>query len=231
MLKDIYKKIYSPDIQVLAGPLVLLVLFGFLTIVLVKNGYSQITTQLDNLKKASQAEERLESKLSTLKRINTSFDGSSSDILVALPEDNPGIQLIAQLKQYAADNTIPLNKIEMKGLADVSDTLTKIQIISEFELVDYNSAISFLRSFQLSSPISSLDSFKVETIEGGILIAEAEISVYWSKLPTELPPLTEPVKEFTSEELALLGEVSSLLQPQFTIIPPSVPSQRENLFN
>jgi len=231
MLKDISKKIYSPDIQVLAGPVVLLLLFGFLTIVLVKNGYSRITAQLNELKESSQVEESLEGKLSILKKVSTTFDGSSSSVLVALPEENPGVQLISQMKLYAADNVIPLNRIEMKGLSDVSDTLTKIQIISEFEPVDYKSAISLLRSFQSSSPISSLDSLKVETMDGGVLIAEAEISVYWSKLPTELPPLTEAVKEFTSDELVFLSEISGLSQPQFTIMPPSSPSQRENLFN
>ena len=75
-------------------------------------------------------------------------------------------------------------------------------------------------------------SAKVDALKNeGLSHTKFKLSLYWSKLPSELPALTSPITSLSEEELQLLEAFKNYKQAEFTTLTPQEPQARENPFN
>ncbi|OGM28431.1 hypothetical protein A2962_04720 [Candidatus Woesebacteria bacterium RIFCSPLOWO2_01_FULL_39_61] len=230
MKMSLFRKILTPNIMVLLGPISVLLGVIILFVIILNNGYSQIKTQLSTLKTTRNSENQLQTKLDKLKDIPPGILDNSSDVIVVLPYKNPGILIISQMRLYANNNSLSLSKIELKNASKTNDQLAKMQLSGEFDIPNFLSAVNFLKNMISSAPISTLDELTIKLSQAGALEGELKTSAYWADLPTQLPPLNEPFRELTKEEQDLLTKVANFSQPEFTTLPPTTPGQRENPF-
>src|SRR3990167_3181017 len=91
MLKSIYRRIYTPNVQILVGPFTVIAVTAILFILVAKNGYLRINKQLNVLKTTRATERILESKINALKEINQNILDKSDITLINLPNKNSGI--------------------------------------------------------------------------------------------------------------------------------------------
>lgn len=202
-----------------------------LFVVVLNNGYSQIRTQLASLKTTRNTENTLKTKFDKLREVSPGVINNSDSVIIALPDKNPGILMVSQMRLFSINNALTLTKVELKDSSKINDQLAKMQLSGEFEMPDLRSAVNFLHSLINSAPVSTLEELSVKSDQTGIRQGEIKISVYWADLPTQLPSLTEPFEELTEEEQNLLTKVAGFTQPEFTTLPPTSPGQRENPFN
>src|SRR3989344_5676747 len=96
MLKSIYRRIYTPNVQILVGPLAIITVTAILFILVAKNGYLRINKQLNVLKTTRATERILESKINALKEINQNILDKTDITLINLPNKNSGILMFSQ---------------------------------------------------------------------------------------------------------------------------------------
>jgi hypothetical protein len=232
-----YNKInfLSPSVKLLAPYIVLIILLFGLSLYLFQNGYQRVSNEYQSMKKTNEEVSELEEKEITLREIDTSVLGQSDKTVIALPKDNPGTWVISQLKNAADDNELLVGKVNL-GVDNNLDKISGMKLVFELVSEDGNieNVVNYLQTIEKISPITSPLSVVITTEEKeGIeeLNIELTTSVYWSDYPTELPRLTEPVREITQKEQELLNKIISLKIPEFTELDPKDPSARQIPFN
>ena len=230
MLKSIYRRIYTPNVQILVGPLAIITVTAILFILVAKNGYLRINKQLNVLKTTRATERILESKINALKEINQNILDKSDITLINLPNKNSGILMFSQVKDLGVKSGIQINDLETGNLKKLNDDISSIQIKVEGNSVDFASLINFLEGLNKVAPVANIGNVKVSTIDSGVLESVTEVNTFWSKLPTELPPLTQPIKLLTQEEEIMLSQISTNVLPNFATLNQEEPKDRENPF-
>lgn len=222
-------KVMSPNIKALVGPLLAILVLSLLFIISVQGGYNQITLKMGELAAATRNEKVLEEKASILREVRSSL-GNADKTVIALPYKNPGLWMLSQLKAAAEANSLAISDFELVDELKYSEDIAKMQISFSVDGASAGSLLVFIKSVSNLAPISTVDSVDLKQEKDKNPRAEVKLSVYWSEPPSVLPPITSPVKQLTSSEQELLSRLSGLVQPQFTVFPPSVPGQRENPF-
>lgn len=225
------RKLLPPNISVLFVPVVVFLFVITLFVMVLNKGYFQINTEIENLKTSQNKEKSLKDKLDKLKDVSPGTLDASNSVVVALPDKNSGLLLISQVRLFSNKNSLVLKKVELNQASEVSEGLSKMELSGEFEISDYPSLVSLLKDMKSSAPISSIDKLNVKLSKENIFEAEVDFSSYWGDLPKQLPDITEPFQKLTSEEEDLLNKITKLNRPEFTILPPTSPGQRENPFN
>lgn len=219
----------NPNVRALIGPGALSLILVSLFMFLFKNGYSQISRQVTQLRAEMKNEVTLEEKVTILVEVKSAL-GSANEVVIALPYKNPGLWALSQLKGAAAANAVAISEIGLVDEREFGESLTKMQIELEAEAAEPGSITAFLKAVEGLAPVTSLDSAAIQEKSGSVT-SEIKLSVYWSELPSTLPPIASPVKELSESERELLDKLSTLTAPEFIDIGPSAPSIRENPFN
>jgi hypothetical protein len=224
-------KIFNPNIKLIMFPTLLLGLLVFLFIVLVQNGYRQIVAELDELEASQKTESLLLQKLSSLREIDQSILDKADVTLIALPEINPASFFLTHIKRIGEEREINLVKFITRGFADASASdLSSSEIKLEAQAADIRSFVDFLQDLRKVLPLASIH--KVEMTGGdGVVDMDMVVVVYWSGLPTQLPAITEPIRFLNASEQEILSEIVAFVKPEFVILDPTDPSERENPFN
>lgn len=224
------RRLFNSNIRLVGVPaallVVLIVLFGFL----IKVGYGQVTSQIEEFKAASEREQKIEEKVQVLRQMqNQGLDSADLSVIV-LPDKNPGFIMVSQLRAKAQDNDLVLSDIKLTQPREFKEGITQMQLTAEIQSEDLDSLTALFRDFQEVAPIFSMDKVLLSA-EREAFTAELNMIVYWSEFPGELPAITEPINTLTQEERNILSRLSQLEQPQFTELSPSQPRERQNPFN
>ena len=223
-------KIFNPNIKLIMFPTLLLGVLVVLFVVLVQNGYHQIVTELDELEESQKTESLLFQKLSSLRGIDQSILDKADVTLIALPESNPSSFFLTHMKREGEEKGVVLIKFETRGFTSSSKEISEAQIKLQAEAVDIRSFVDYLQSLRKVLPIATIK--KVElTGRSAVVDMDIEIAVYWSDLPTQLPPITEPIRSLDASEQEILSEIVAFKKPEFVVLDPADPSDRENPFN
>ena len=225
-------KTLGPNVRILALPLFAVLVFIFLFIFVIKFGIAQITGQYKGVKETSRIERILKDKASFLRQIRGTQLEDTGVSLTAHPHNNPSVWMISHLRQLEGNFSLTSKDIRISFNQEGSEELKKAQIDTEIEGGDIYAILDFLLSFPTLAPISRLNevSLKQEAAKN-IVSSEVKITIYWSALPTKIPPITEPVTALSDKELKTLELVSILRPPQFTSLSPEFPVDRPNPFN
>lgn len=209
-MKDIGKSITESDKQVLKAiaPLaVILILF----IVVGKFGISQISTLRSKIKDANKTHSTLSQKLNILSSISNVSSEWATTTAYALPETNPSLQVLSQIRILASNNGLILSDIKVSTSGSGSKGLSSVN--SAFSVTGTKeSVLGFARGLDNIAPITFIS--KMQTSESnGISQAEFNTQTFYAPLPETIPGVTQSVTDLSATEKELITQISSLNLP------------------
>jgi len=227
---DSKNKAFIPQkMRVMLLPLVLLLAMVTLSIIVFKVGVAKISTQRVELKKASKNETILTQKQQVLQTLENNILSYADTAIIAMPDKNPSLIVLSQLKTLAEKNAITLSEIKIGSKTSDKSGTFKTTILFEIEGTLFQ-VLNYLISTKSFAPLSVVDRVDIAQASGAIR-ASVNLTVFWVPLPTKLPAISEPVRELSADETNLITELSSLEQPFFTQVLPAAPSARIDPFS
>lgn len=226
----IKEKLFGPNVKVLALPVGLIVVLFVLFIYALKTGYSQISTRVNNLRDSEKQEQILEERVEILREIQDGILAQSDISIIAVPNKNPALWVLSQLKNTASENSLTLLNTRIRNEDNVDETLKKmnLEFSAEGEIL---SIMSFVKSVEKFAPVTRVEAISIVNTQEGSVTASIGTTIFWGELPTKIPPLTEPIKRLSAKENELFAVVDKLRRPTFTVLTPIEPSLRETPFN
>jgi Tfp pilus assembly protein PilO len=174
-------------------------------------GISEISGEMSAIKSAENDQNVLTQKLNLLQTLSQTVAEGSSSVTFALPDTNPTLTALSQLKLLAGTNGVILSKISSRGGTVDSFGLNEVPISFNVNGTEPQ-IVSFLTSTAGIAPIVILDKINSTQKDTGM---EAIINarLFWSPLPQTIPSLTQPVTDLTDAEKETLAKVTGLTQP------------------
>lgn len=202
-------------ITVAAPLLVVIVLF-----LLVGNfGVSKILGVQAEIDSAQKSEKTLTQKLSLLQTLSTDAVLRVNVVGSALPDTNPALTLISQLKNVALANGVFMTTIKSSGGSANTTGLNEANI--SFSLEGTRDQIfTFLTAVSGISPITIVNNVSINESLGS-LKADVSVKSFWAVFPKTIPDIISPIDDLTANEKRLLTKISGLTQPKFTEIAPT----------
>lgn len=222
------KGLFGANVSAILIPSVYLLVSIILFVFGAKMGIAKISEQSSSLNEARKTQGVLQQKESLLRQIETEISSQVDVLANVVPEKNPALIMISQLKNLALVSGVTITTFKIGAQNDVG-------VVSFVELsYDADGALSsiipFLNTVKTLAPISTIETAKINQ-QGGLASANVRIRVYFADYPTKLPSLTEAVNELTDEEEGLFDTLSGLTLPVFTTLAPQGPTVRESPFN
>ena len=191
-----------------------------------KTGYAKIKSQRKDVISAKKTENILvekEAELKTIKEISNYI----KPVSIALPDKNPALILISQIKYLSNLNDLNLGDFKIGSMAG-DEANSKLNL--SFSLSgSYLNVFSFLTGTKTLLPILTLQKAEFGFQED-MASAEIILNSFWAPYPEKLPPVTEPILKLTDDNINTLGRVSVFTPPVFSTLNPSGPIQRANPF-
>lgn len=190
-----------------------------LFLVVGKFGVSKVVSVQAEITSAEKTEKTLTQKLNLLKTLSGDSLSKSKFVTSAVPDANPSLTTISQLRVLAATNGVTLTGI--KSSVGALDTGGLNESIVSFSLEGGRTQVfAFLAGLSTISPITIADKIKFSET-GGVTKADLNVKSYWAVFPKTIPSVTTPITDFTADEKIRLAKISSLIQPVFISITPS----------
>ncbi len=204
--------------------LVIIVLFVFLG----KIGFGKISEIRSQIASARHDQAVLTEKLDILRTVAVNGVQDSNIATNSLPDSNPTLLAMSQLKTLAAGSGLLLRSLKSSSVVTSEQQLNSVLL--EFNITGTKSGIeTFLSDIRTFSPISVLDSAKV-TQSGDILMATITVRSFWAPFPSKLPSTIEEFSDLTPDEKETLANLSALTQPSFVTLPPPSESVKQDPF-
>lgn len=230
-LKDIkLEDIKLRNIASLAVPL------GFVVVLIVffifgyKIMLGKINSMRSELSAAKKDEIILIEKKQLLSEIKDEVALFIDSSVVAVPEKNAALPMISQLKSAIDSRLLSLSNLDISSPSKAKRNINLNKVKMEFEVDgDLFQLIQLVKGLTDIAPISKIDKMEIAK-SGEVAQASVSLSVYFAPYPTELPPLTEPLKELSSDEIEVLNRLSQLQRPSFIEVSPTGPTGRRSPF-
>lgn len=223
-----FKNLSGSTKQVISAVLPLVIVL-FLSFVVGQFGLGKISGIRLQIARVQKEVAILNDKLNLLRSVSGEAQKEASVVTVALPESNPSLVVLTQLKVLAAKNSISLSGIKSGGEVSDSSGLQRVDISFDAE-GSQNQMLSFMKDVKVIAPLTLIDRVKMNA-SGGVARAGISVKSFWSPLPKELPPLTTQITGLTSDERKLLTDVSGLALPPFSEVPVSENAGKSDPFS
>jgi len=191
-------------------------------------GYGKISEQNSQIKSLKSDITKLTTKESVLQKVEENVENQVDSVTMALPDSNPAIIVVSQLRGLAGEWMMLLDNITVSG--ESKDKQMNAATVNFDVDGDLTMMLSFMTRLETLSPIVKIQTLKISTSDE-IARATASVRSYWSEYPTKLPAISEPVNELTEKQIGLMNQILQLKIPQFYTITPSSPVERADPFN
>lgn len=206
-------------------------IFG-LIIYVTNLSYTKITSANTRIKALETQNNTLQEKVDDLKSIDSTILGKSEDVVLALPEDDPALLSIYEIRKKIDENDLIMSKVGNASVGGKEKESYKNGGLDFAIDGDLDSILKFLLSTKEILPIVNIKSVTYQLSVRAGFGSESNITflTYWSALPTEIPPINEPIKSLSSDEEDLLSEISKYEKPDISTLEPEGPYEREDPF-
>ncbi|HTK03504.1 MAG TPA: GspMb/PilO family protein [Alphaproteobacteria bacterium] len=171
----------------------------------------------------------LTQKLSLLQNLSETVSTGSNVSLSALPDTNPALLVVSQLKNISSASGVTLSGL--KSGAEVLDPSGISKVGISFNVTGTrDTIIAFLKTIQDIAPITVVDKVKINQA-GEETTASVTVQSFWADLPKTLPKLDQPITDLTEAEKKTLTDIENLIQPNFADVAPSETSGKEDPFS
>lgn len=214
------KEVFIP----LAYFFVLVILYS----ILLKTGLSKISTQLKAIRTAEKQVNTLTAKVELLKDLEPTLPSYVNAATLALPEKNPALLAISQLKNIAGQNAIFLEDLKISGGGQASghsNLAVSFKLSGTFEQI-----ISFIEAMKSSAPIVALSDLEFSKTGGETVYVDVKANFFWAEYPEKISSVDSPLAGLTQKETDTLQELTKLKKPLFSTLSPQSPGTRVNPF-
>lgn len=217
-----------PNVRVILVPLTSLLVLAILSLFFFKDAYSRINLERLKLERVRKDEKILQQKQIFLQEVGEQVLSQSDSVLLALPETNSALLEISQLKNIAAKNAVTLENLGV-GSEDATKGEISTVLLSFDAVGSFDNVLSFLTEIQSSAPLARLENIKMTQAAKSTFV-RAGLKVFWSRLPTTIPAISEPVVQLAANEQEVLDFLLGLSPPLFFLTisaPPFVSETQE----
>lgn len=203
-------------IKVVLPLLVVILLF----VVVGKFGFGKITNVRAQISAAQTEQKVLSQKVSILTNVASVGEQFSNLAVSALPDSNPALAVVSQLKILAGTEALLLSEVKSGTPANDAAGLSAVSV--SFNVIGSRVQIeSFINKIDDIAPITVVDKIKINETSPGSSVGSISVKSFWAPFPTKIPPVSEAISDLTSDEEQIMQELSVLNQPVFSQIPPA----------
>ena len=182
-------------------------------------GISKVQDIGSQIKSAESDQAALNQKLSVLQTLSSLAASGTGPAVSALPDKNPALLAISQLKFIASEDGVTLSQLTAGGGVG-GETGLSVTGISFSAEGTRSQIISFLTDTAKVAPLIVLSSFKIS--ENGVEVkTDITAKSFWAGLPKTIPPVTQAISDLTDAEKETLARITNLTQPTFIQVTPS----------
>lgn len=208
------------------APLIVVII---LFVIVGQFGISKVLALRGEITQAQLDGNTLSQKLSILQEASATSQTNSNIATTTLPDKNPTLAVLAQLKILASQNSVAISNI--KGGATVTDDSGLGRTDISFDATgSLPQLVIFLKGVDGFAPITHSSRIKLNET-GGSSRAEVTVSSYFAPFPTKLPAVTDQITDLTSDEKNTLQKITTLTQPVFVNVPASQNSGKPDPFS
>jgi len=201
-------------IKTLAPLVVVIVLF----MIVGQFGFGKITDIRNQIEATKSDQKILTQKLDILRKIEDTGEQSSNLVVVALPDSNPSLFVVSQIKLLAGKNGLTIGGLKASSPAVGTTGLSTVNI--SFTLAGSRSQIeSFIKGVSSFAPITIVDRIKINESGPGISMGGITLKSFWAAFPTKIPAVSQALADFTPAEQQTLQDLRSLTLPIFSQVP------------
>ena len=210
-----------PENVMTVGKVVLpLVVIIILFITAGQLGFGEISKIRAQISKTSNENGTLTQKIDILRNISEIGEAGSNTVVSALPDSNPSLLVLSQIKTLAGTNNLTISSPKGGSLNPDTKELSSVNI--SFSLSGSRDQIKlFLDGISSLAPLMVVDKIKIVESTPGISLASIVVKSFESPFPEKIPAISDPITALTSVEEQTLQELGNLSQPMFSVIPPS----------
>jgi hypothetical protein len=175
----------------------------------------------------------LKDRLSTLQELSEGIRTSVNIAALAIPDQNPSVLIVSQLKSIAGTYDIVLSNLTINalGLEGTDGQVVTYDVAFEAAAPDYESVSLFIDNLSKVTPLVNLSSLEITTATGAVS-AEVKLIGFSSPFPSALPALDAPISGLTPEETDVLNTVGSFVHPNvIDQVAPQEFTPREDPFS
>ena len=199
------------------------------TVYSVRVGWGKIKTLNNNVKSASKVESILKEKEQELITYQGQLDSYVDISAGVLPEKNPALLVVTQLKKIALENNIFLEDLKISSQQVVKGEISDLKV--NFKAMGVQGEVfNFLKTTKTVSPILKLDNLDFSSASG-TASADVRLLSFFARFPENLPPMADPIQKLSENDLENINSLSTLTTPSFTSLSPNGPFERENPFS
>lgn len=198
-------------------PLVVSIL---LIIIVAKFGLGKVSSLRKEISQSSKDRATLIQKLNTLSSLGADLQSNSQLSSYALPDKNPALATLSQLKSLATQNLVSLSKIKSGGGGEGSTKGISTASLTFEVLGPKEGVLTFLESLSGVAPITRVEKVKFSE-QGDQIGGSVTVISYYAPYPTKLPAITATINDLTNEEIKTLTSIVKLTPPQFVSLSPS----------
>lgn len=200
--------------RVLIPLLVVIILF----VLVGQFGFGKISDIRNQIANAKTDQEILMQKLDILRGIESNGQESSNLVVAALPDSNPSLLVVSQIKLLAGKEGLTVSRLKAGTPAVGTSGLSSVNI--SFNVVGSRSQVeSFIKGINLIAPITIVDKVKITESSPGTSLGIVSLKSFWSPFPTKIPAVSQPLTDLTPAEKQTLQQLRTLSQPIFSQIP------------
>jgi Tfp pilus assembly protein PilO len=217
----------TKDLKILSAPLLFFIALAFLSTLLYKFAYPKVKAEYADFKIAQKNENILKEKEALLKEVADEVPTEVNFLSTALPDKNTGLLLISQLKSLAQARSFTVEDIKI-GTEAIDGQLFSTTL--SFSVGgDSAGLLDLAVNTTTISPLVLIKSIKISR-GAGTLEADISGSAYWSRFPTVLPALADPLKRYSKDDRDLMVKISALTPPTFIEVTPQAVPQKADPF-
>ncbi len=226
-----YKDVmFSADSKKIAVPAFIFIVTFICLIYALSMTITRIKEMRINLNESQKMANVLTEKLESIRRIDKSILDKAELVLFAIPDDEQKIYLFNNVRRIAYDRSLALGSLQFTSSPGILEKLSTSALAITFTVNSESELAAFIESINKGLPVMRVYklSYKSST---GQLSGELGVDSFWGDLPDKIPPITEPIKNLSTDEKELLGRLSRYVYPSVIIINPNESSDRQTPFN
>jgi len=225
------KKIKFSNFTILNGsimPIVYMAILICLFFVFIKVGLDKYITQQKLLREFRVQQNILSQKVNYLTENQSVIKQNTGLVSVALPEKNPALLLIANIKSFQSQVPLLISNIKVTSPSKLGQTKYSLGISFTVE-GDIAGIMDLIGKLNNILPITLINRIMISG-EGGAYLADIRITTFWENLPQKIPSVTDPIKLMSKDSITLLTKLQGMARPEFTNMSPQSPTTRTNPF-
>lgn len=196
-------------------PLFLIII---LFVIVGKFGFGKTSDLRNEISSAQNDQSTLTQKLEILKNIKSTGEQLSNITVSALPDSNPSLAVVSQIKILAGMNGLVVSSIKASSPQVAAGGFSSVSI--SFNILGPRNQIeSFVNKVGSIAPITIVDKIKISETAPGSSVGSISIKSFWMPFPTKIPAVTQAISDLTPDERQTLQDLRNLTQPVFNQVP------------